>query len=272
MLYFSRWKTTLILLSVLVGILFAVPNFFAKENFANVPSWLPSKQINLGLDLQGGVHLLIQVDRESLIKERAATVLDDVRRNMREDRQIRYRVVKGDDNSVELRLREATDVAKAKTLLREITRPVASGGFGQTTITEVEMSEPSQGVLRFELTSQGINHALSSAVSQSIEVIRKRIDEFGTTEPIVQRQGSDRILVEVPGVDDPQRLKDLIGTTAKLSFHLVSTQMSASDALQGRPPAGTVIMYDDSDPPEPELLETASLVKGENLVDAQPHL
>ncbi|MCP4088471.1 MAG: protein translocase subunit SecD, partial [Gammaproteobacteria bacterium] len=162
------------------------------------------------------------------------------------------------------------DIDKAKTLLREVTRPVATGGFGQTTITEVELSEPAEGVLRFTLTEPGINHALSSAVSQSIEVIRKRIDEFGTSEPIVQRQGSDRILVDFPGIENPQRLKGIIGKTAKLSFHLVSTEMSAADAITGRPPAGTMIMYDDSDPPIPELLETTSLVKGENLVDAQP--
>jgi SecD/SecF fusion protein len=270
MLYFSRWKVTLILLSVLAGISFAVPNFFSEESLKNVPSWLPSKQVNLGLDLKGGVYLLIQVDRDSLVRERVETLRDDVRRIMRGDRQVRYRMTNAAENGVELRLREASDVDKAKRLLREITRPVASGGFGQTSVTEVDLSEPSEGVLQFTLTTQGITHALSSAVTQSIEVIRKRIDEFGTTEPIVQRQGSDRILVEVPGVDDPQSLKDLIGTTAKMSFHLVSTKMSATDALTGRPPAGTKLMFDDSDPPVPELLETTSLIKGENLVDAQP--
>ncbi|MCP4079193.1 MAG: protein translocase subunit SecD, partial [Planctomycetaceae bacterium] len=149
-------------------------------------------------------------------------------------------------------------------------RPVATGGFGQTTITEVELSEPAEGVLRFTLTEQGINHALTSAVSQSVEVIRKRIDEFGTSEPVVQRQGSDRILVDFPGIEDPEGLKELIGPTAKLTFHLVSQEMNAADAIPGRPPTGTMIMYDDSDPPIPELLETASLVNGDNLVDAQP--
>ncbi len=270
MLYFSRWKTTLILLSVMIGAMFAAPNMFNEENLKKFPTWIPSQQINLGLDLQGGVHLLIQVDRESLIKERVAGILDDVRRIMRADRSVRYRISKGIENGVELRLREPADIDKATKLLRELTLPIATGGFGQSTITEIEMSEPSDGVLRFTITSQGIDHALNSAVTQSIEVIRKRIDEFGTTEPVVQRQGTDRILVEVPGVDDPQRLKDLIGTTAKLSFHLVSTQMTAADAVAGRPPAGTVVMYDDSDPPIPELLQTTSLVKGENLVDAQP--
>ena len=270
MLYFSRWKITLILLSVLAGLSFAVPNFLSDKAVENIPSWLPSKKVNLGLDLRGGVHLLIQVDREALVKERVETLRDDVRRLMREDREIRYRMSLSVEKSVELRLRAAEDIDKAKELLSDVIRPVATGGFGQSTITEVEISEPSEGVLRLTLTEQGITHALSSAVSQSIEVIRKRIDEFGTTEPVVQRQGNDRVLVEVPGVDDPQRLKDLIGTTAKMSFHLVSTEMSGIDAVAGRPPAGTFIAYDDSEPPQPELLEQSSLIKGENLVDAQP--
>ncbi|MCP4183443.1 MAG: protein translocase subunit SecD, partial [Hyphomicrobiales bacterium] len=270
MLYFSRWKITLILLSVLAGLSFAVPNFLSDKVVENTPTWLPSKKVNLGLDLRGGVHLLIQVDRDALIDERVETLRDDARRLMRENREIRYRMSLSVEKSIELRLRAAEDIDKARELLREVTRPVATGGFGQSSITEVELSEPSDGVLRLTLTEQGIDHALSSAVSQSIEVIRKRIDEFGTTEPVVQRQGNDRVLVEVPGVDDPQRLKDLIGTTAKLTFHLVSTEMSGSEAITSRPPAGTFIMYDDSDPPIPELLERSSLVKGENLVDAQP--
>ncbi|MCF6321800.1 MAG: protein translocase subunit SecD [Rhizobiaceae bacterium] len=270
MLYFSRWKSTLILLSVLAGMMFALPNFVSQQTLNKLPSWIPTKQVNLGLDLQGGVQLLIQVDREALLKERVSTILDDVRRIMRQDRQIRYRINSGLKNAVELRLREPGDVAKAKTLLREITQPISAGGFGQSQITEVDLDEPSEGVLVFSLTNQGINYGLASAVTQSIEVIRKRIDEFGTTEPVVQRQGNDRILVEVPGVDDPERLKSLIGTTAKLSFHLVNTDMTAEEALQSRAPAGTVIMYDDGDPPIPELLQTSSLVKGENLVDAQP--
>ena len=270
MLYFSRWKTTLILLSVLAGIMFALPNFFSEKATESFPSFMPSKQINLGLDLQGGVHLLIQVDRKSLIKERVGTIQDDVRRIMRQDRKIRYRMNRKSKNGVELILRKPEDADAARKLLRDITQPISGGGFGQQAITEVELDEPKEGTLRYTLTEQGISHNLRSAVTQSIEVIRKRIDEFGTTEPVVQRQGTDRILVEVPGVDDPQKLKDLIGTTAKLSFHLVSTEMSASDALAGRPPAGTMIMYDDSEPAIPELLQTTSLVRGENLVDAQP--
>ncbi len=268
MLYFSRWKATLITLSILAGIILAVPNFLSDEGRKSLPENWP--YVNLGLDLQGGVHLLIQVDRDSLIKERVDTIRDDVRRIMRGDRTIKYRLSKGIKNGVELRISDPENTAKAKELLSEIVQPVITGGFGQTSIVEVELEEPAPGVLRYILTNQGISYGLSSAVTQSIEVIRKRIDEFGTSDPVVQRQGTDRILVNYPGVEDPQGLKDLIGTTAKLSFHLVSTQMSATDALAGRPPAGTFVLTDDSDPPVPELLETASLVKGENLVDAQP--
>ncbi len=120
------------------------------------------------------------------------------------------------------------------------------------------------------LNEAGIENAMSSAVTQSIQVIGKRINELGTNEPIVQRQGNDRILVQFPGLDDPARLKAILGQTAKLTFHLVSDEMSAADALQGRPPAGTKVLYEeDSDPPTPYLVETRAIVAGEDLVDAQ---
>lgn len=269
MLYFSRWKVVAILMAVMAGIVFAAPNFVSKEFNDSLPDWVPSKQMTLGLDLQGGVHLLIQVDREDLVKARVQSIRDDIRRTMRQDRNIRYRVSKGSKNSVELRLRDPATVAKAKELLADLIRPVTGGVFGQQQITEVTLSEPEEGVLDFELTDAGINNALNSAIAQSIEVIRKRIDEMGTTEPVVQRQGSDRILVQVPGVDDPERLKDVIGKTAKMTFHLVSNDMSAEDAMRTRPPAGTFMATDDNDPPVPYLLERTSLVSGENLVDAQ---
>ena len=107
MLYFSRWKITLILLSVMTGLSFAVPNFLSDEAVKNTPTWLPGKKVNLGLDLRGGVHLLIQVDREALIKERIETLRDDARRLMRENREVRYRMNTSIDKSIELRLRAA---------------------------------------------------------------------------------------------------------------------------------------------------------------------
>ncbi len=270
MLYFSRWKIIAILIAIGAGFLFALPNLLDRQTNEALPEWLPSKQMALGLDLQGGVHILIQVERESLRTEKLDTLQDDIRRLLRQNRQIRYRLSRAGEEAIEVRLRDAADEQAATEILEEVTAPVIGGLFGQSQIQEVEFSQPSDGVLRYELTSEGLEQAVRSAVTQSIEVIRKRIDELGTTEPVVQRQGEDRILVQVPGFNDPQRLKDIIGTTAQMSFHLVSNEMSASDAITGRPPAGTMVLYEDSDPPIPYLVERASLVRGENLTDAQP--
>jgi SecD/SecF fusion protein len=110
---------------------------------------------------------------------------------------------------------------------------------------------------------------MTQAVSQTVEVLRGRIDELGTTEPVIQRQGTDRIIVQVPGLDDPQRLKDIIGTTARLTFQMVDTSTPVEDAINTRPPAGTEVLYSNDDPPVPYLIETREIVTGENLEDAQ---
>ena len=269
MLYFSRWKIISILVAVLLGFAYAAPNLMSSDMRAGMPSWLPNRAMTLGLDLQGGSHILMQVDAETLRTEKLSTLEDDIRRTLREAR-IGYRFSKSGDNAINVNIREAVDVEAAKDKLEELTRPVAGGLFGQGQIREVSMSEPSTGVIRMTLTDEGITNSMSHAVTQSLEVIRKRIDELGTTEPLVQRQGDDRVLIQVPGLDDPTRLKALIGQTAKLTFHLVSTEMSAQDALTSRAPAGTRVLYEDSDPPVPYLIETRAMVDGENLTDAQP--
>ena len=106
-------------------------------------------------------------------------------------------------------------------------------------------------------------------MTQSIEVIGRRVNELGTTEPIIQRQGTDRILVQVPGLQDPQRLKDILGQTAKLTFQMVDQTMPVQEAIEGRPPAGSTVLYSTDDPPVPYLIENRVIVSGENLVDAQ---
>ncbi|GIL00722.1 MAG: protein translocase subunit SecDF [Alphaproteobacteria bacterium] len=270
MLYFSRWKIISILAVIVLGFVYAAPNLLSKETREALPGgWAPHRAMTLGLDLQGGSHILLQVDEATLRAEKLETLQDDIRRILREAR-IGYRFARSGDNAVNVTIRETTDIASARDKLGELTRPVAGGLFGQASISEVAMNEPSSGVLRLTLTEEGIRNSMSHAVTQSLEVVRKRIDELGTTEPVVQRQGDDRVLVQVPGFDDPARLKDIIGQTAKLTFHLVSTEMSAEEALQGRPPAGTRILYEESDPPVPYLIESRAMVEGEDLVDAQP--
>lgn len=268
MLYFSRWQSIGIWLLVLVGIAFAVPNILPQSTRDSLPDWSPKQPMTLGLDLRGGSHILLQVDREKLLADRLEVVRDDVRTLLREER-IGYTGLSGSGTSVQVRVRDAADIEAAKEAVASLTEPVSTGVFGAGAITEIEFSEPEPGLLRFTLTDEGINYHLVSAVSQSVEVIGRRVNELGTTEPIIQRQGDDRILVQVPGLDDPQRLKDILGQTAKLTFRFVDQTMSAEDALQGRPPAGTEVLYSTDDPPIPYLIETRVIVSGENLVDAQ---
>ncbi len=268
MLYFSRWKTTLIWLAVLAGIVFAFPNLLSQQQLNELPDWLPKRQVTLGLDLQGGSHILLQIKREDIERERLEAVVDDMRRLLR-DEGIGYTGLSGNGLVAQVRIRDPGNVDRAREALSELTLPVAGGLLGSTSIREAVISEPQPGLLQVTLTQDGLEHRITSAVTQAIEVIRIRVDELGTTEPVIQRQGNDRILVQVPGVDDPERLKRLLNQVAKLTFHLVDRSMSAEEALNGRPPATSEVLFSNDDPPIPYLIQRRALVSGENLVDAQ---
>ncbi len=280
MIHFSPWKTTLVLLIVLLGFSFAAPNLFSEKQVESFPNYLPKDQMVLGLDLQGGSHLLIQVEKEGLIKERLQDLRDDIRNALRGNRadgtrgdRIGYTGLVVSKEIVQFRLRNKEDAEKAKSALTEVVQPRLTDVFGGSLVTEVTLKEEN-GIFRFHLTDEGINQRLSSAVQQSIEVIRRRIDELGTTEPTIQRQGTDRILVQVPGFDDPERLKALLSQTAKLSFRFVDQSITASEAERTRPPVGSQLL-EPLDLQEREtgfkyLVEDRVIVSGEDLVDAQP--
>lgn len=267
MLYFTRWKTIAIWGVVLLGVLFSIPNLLSQSTLDSLPGWVPKKPMTLGLDLQGGSHILLAVDQQDLVKERINATRDDIRTLLR-DAKIAYTGLSGTGRSVQVRISEANEVDKAKTALANLTAPVSAGLMGGS-ITELRLEEPEPGLLRYTLTDEGLASRVSKAVSQSIEVIGRRVNELGTTEPIIQRQGVDRILVQVPGLQDPQRLKDILGQTAKLTFQMVDVTMPVQEAVNGRPPAGSTVMYSADDPPVPYLIENRVVVSGENLVDAQ---
>ncbi len=268
MLYFSRWKTTLIWLAVLAAVVFAAPNLLTQQQLAALPDWMPKKQLTLGLDLQGGSHILLRVERPDIEKERLEATVDDMRRLLREE-GIGYTGLSGNGLVAQVRIRDLANVDRAREALSELTQLINAGLLTGGTLREVELDEPQPGLLELTLTEEGIDHRISSAVTQSIEVVRRRVDELGTTEPVIQRQGTDRILVQVPGFDDPQRLKGLLNQVAKLSFRLVERSMPVEEALNGRPPATAEILYSTDDPPIPYLIQRRELVSGENLVDAQ---
>jgi SecD/SecF fusion protein len=268
MLYFPRWQTILIWLVVALGVAYAAPNVIPASVRSEIPQWLPHKPMALGLDLQGGSHILLQIDRDQLVEERVNATRDEIRRALR-DARIGYTGLKASDRTVRVRIRDTADVEKAKEALRDLLRPVTSNLFSGGSVTELELSEPEPGVLMLTLTDAGINYRLSTALSQSIEVVSRRVNELGTTEPVIQREGDDRILVQVPGLQDPQRLKEILGKTAKLTFQMVDQSMPVQEAVDTRPPPGTTIMYSNDEPKRPYIIEDRVIVSGEDLTDAQ---
>jgi preprotein translocase subunit SecD len=215
MIHIARWKKIAIILVCIFGVLYSAPNLIGKNarEFItnNLPSIVPSKTVNLGLDLQGGSHLLLEVEVDTVIKERAEALVSSLRPELR-SKKIGYRRLK-DFNSngvwgMRVELRKEDDAAQVKKIIRKLDNQLDVSIDGD--VVEAFFSE------------MALKDIQDQTISQSIEIVRRRIDETGTREPVIQRQGEDRILVQLPGLDDPQRVKDLLGTTAKLSFHLVN--------------------------------------------------
>lgn len=271
MLHFARWKTVLIWLVVVAGTLFALPNVLTQRQLDSLPGFLPDRPMTLGLDLQGGSYLLLQVDRDSLVTARLQALRDEVRLNLR-NAGIAYSGVGEAGSTIDFRLQDPAQAQAARDALRALTDPISSGLLAGGSVNEAELTESQPGVFNLALTESGITYRLSTAVSQSIEVVRRRVDELGTTEPVIQRQGTDRIMVQVPGLQDPARLKALLDQTAQLTFRLVEMNASPEAIAAGnaRAPAGTELLYTNDNPPQPILVQRQVMVSGENLTDAQP--
>ncbi|MET3594957.1 MULTISPECIES: protein translocase subunit SecDF [Mesorhizobium] len=269
MLYFSRLKMVLIWLAVAVTVILAAPNLFPASTLAQLPNWVPKRQMTLGLDLQGGSHILLQMDQNDLIKDQLETTRDEIRTLLREAK-INYTGLSGAGRTVQVRISDQSQVDAAKAALKPITNPVNAGLFTGGSVQSMTLDDSEPGLLKFTVTDAGLKYRTTTALSQAIEVVERRVNALGTTEPIVQRQGDDRILVQVPGLQNPQRLKDIIGQTAKLTFQMVDTSMPVQDAMKGRPPAGDSILYSQDDPPVPYLVENRVIVSGEDLSQATP--
>ncbi|HWV82996.1 MAG TPA: protein translocase subunit SecD [Hyphomicrobiaceae bacterium] len=271
MLHFSRFKMIAILLTCLVSILFALPNLFTKEQLASWPRFLPTKQMPLGLDLQGGAHLLLAMDTEELRKEWLQTLRDDARRTLR-DAKIFPTGVGVVGNHVQVRLAKPEEADAAVRELRKLVQPIGSAILGSSA-DDLTITKGADGSIQLAPSEQGLQQRVINAAGAAIETVNRRINALGTAESTVVRQGADRILVQYPGLTDTKVLKDLLGQTAKLSFHEVHPTMTAEEARQGRVPTGFRI-YPGSDRGDEQgvsyLLRETPVVPGENLVDAQP--
>jgi len=272
MLHFQQWKLILVSVVVILGLLYALPNLFPTSTMERMPSWLPHKQVNLGLDLQGGAHLLYQLDEKEMIDDWLNTIRGDVREALRRSR-IGYTdlVQNVTTRSVSVKIREGGDLDKAFEALNKLAVPVGADVFGGFAGNDLEVERQGSDGIKLTVTDPGLTHRMTSAIQASIETIRRRVDAMGTTEPSIQREGRNRVLVQVPGVSDVERLKHLIGETGKLEFKMVDPSADALQIAQTKQvPPGDELIYSSDDPPVPYVLKDQVLVSGQNLVDAQP--
>ena len=268
MLQFTPLRTAIILIVAVLGIAFALPNAFTKDQTAQWPGWLPHNGMTLGLDLQGGSYLLLQVNQDSVIQDRLKSLRRDARELLAGQNGI-GNIITTTSKGLEIELTDPTQKAAAETALKKL--QTGSGVLGIGGIQELQFGDTPDGKLTVTLTDAGIKDRMSSLIAQSIEVIRKRIDEVGTTEPIIQRQGEDRVLVQVPGFNDSQHLKELISKTARLEFHLVHPTMTAAQAEAQGIPSGYEILHSAPDSGGgDELINENVELGGEDLTNAQP--
>ncbi|MEX0852577.1 MAG: protein translocase subunit SecD [Bauldia sp.] len=270
MLQIARWKITLILLAVLAAVVVTIPNFFPAATVAEWPGWLPRKQVVLGLDLQGGAYLLYEVDRTDYVEKRLRALVSEVRTAMLESPRIGYTGLGIQGQGVQFRVRDLDRLADVRQRLEPLRNPLNANLLAGTGgVREFDATVNDDGLARLTYSDAGLSERVRGIVAQSIEVINRRINELGTTEPSIQRQGEDRILVEAPGLGDPERLKALVGQTAQLTFHLVEGQMNDQQAQQTPPQTGTVRFPLVDDPSSIFEVADVPLMTGEDLVDAQ---
>jgi protein-export membrane protein SecD len=266
MLYFTRWKALAIILGALVVCLCAVPNFFPESTVKNWPTWA-QRRLVLGLDLQGGSYLLLEVDSNYVKKEKLDQVRDDMRRTLRESK-IGYTGLAARPDSVEVRVKES-DLQTALTKLRELSQPLG-GLLGSSGQRSLEVSDAGGGLIRITVPPAAIADRVRQSVDQSIQIVERRVNELGTVEPLIQREGQDRILVQVPGLQDPTRLKELLGKTAKLDFRMVDTTVPPDQAVRGSVPPDSEVLMSSTSPKTPYVIKKQVLVSGADLIDAQP--
>ena len=267
MLYFSRWKALAIILTALVVCLCAVPNFFPEATVKGWPKWA-QRHVVLGLDLQGGSHILLEVDSNGVKKDKLQQIVDDTRRTLRE---ARIRITGGiaiRGEAVEVRVAEA-DAPAALAKLRDLSQPLG-GILGSSGQRSMEVADAGGGLIRMTVPVAAVTERIRQSVEQSIQIVERRVNELGTVEPLIQRQGLDRILVQVPGLQDPTRLKELLGKTAKLDFRMVDASVPPDQAQQGRVPPDSEVLMSSQTPKTPYVIKKAVLVSGADLTDAQP--
>ncbi len=263
MLRYSNWKFLAIVAMTLAALLIVTPSMLSPSSYEalkeRLPSWMVPPTIVLGLDLQGGSHVMLEVDKSSVLHTQVTNLRDDVRRILREEKVAITGGIGTTPRGVQMRVAEGADREKVLPKLRLLRSGFSSRLVGGPSPLDVDESD--DGLIRVSVNDVGVADKTRRAVEQSIEVIRRRVDALGTREPSIQREGDDRIIVQVPGLQDPEQLKTILGQTAKLEFRLVGDP--------GQNPA-EVEELDQQNDPSKIAVEKQIMVQGEDLTDAQP--
>lgn len=267
MLDFPRWKVWTVMLTVLASLLLAVPSFVPESWIARVGDPESAPRINLGLDLSGGSHILLEADTADVSRQRLVLMEETVRAEMRRGEP---RIAIGDISTsggrVAFMVRDVAQLDAAMERIRPLTQPVGIGGQRDWNIAVVDSTR-----IVLTPTSAGLASAIDSAMEVATEVVRKRIDELGTKEPTIIREGSERIVVQVPGLQNPEELKALLGRTAKLEFKLVDLAADPAQVAAGRaPPGSEVLPYSDPAMGPGIAVKRRAILTGDQLIDAQP--
>jgi preprotein translocase subunit SecD len=267
MLDFPRWKIISITILLVFGVLLAIPSLLPSSAKPYYPGFLPQGTINLGLDLSGGSHILLEADESDVARKRIDNMEESVRAALRSaEPRIRIGAISREGGVLSFMVRDVGQVDAA----REAILPLTSGaGLTGQRDWDIEVRDTSRLVLT--PTSAGLDSAIDQAMESATEVIRKRIDALGTREPTIIRQGATRIVVQVPGLDDPQALKDLLGKTAELEFKLVDLNADPNEVAAGRAPVGSeVYPYADPQAGIPNIaVRRLGGIKGDKLTKAQ---
>src|SRR5690242_2182881 len=238
MLEFPKWKVWLIGIVIAVGVLLSVPSLIERTPLAgHWPKWLPDYKISLGLDLAGGSHLLLEADAQDAQKQRLQGMEDSVATELRRDPHIDIGDISTAGGRLSFLVRDPTQVDAAVDRMRNLTKPVALTGNRDWDVSVVDSTR-----IVLTPTASGTAQALKDAMGVARDVVRRRIDPGGTKEITVITEGGNRILVQVPGVEDPEALKNLIGQTARLEFKLVDLTADPAQVQQGRAPAGSQVL------------------------------
>ena len=226
-----RWVLAAYAAVILIGIALALPNLLTGQQLASLPNWFPKQQVTLGLDLRGGSHLVLEIDSRGLVQERLQDLVAGARRDLKLA-GIEPESIRRQSDSVIVTLKDAGRQSDAVRELEKLAMPIDPFAFGAGG-GDLKIASEAAGQIRISLTQAALSDRVNSAIGQSLEIIRRRIDQVGVAEPTIQQAGVNRILVQLPGVQDPARIRELIGSTAKLTFHLLAPDDPAGPVSRG---------------------------------------